>query len=163
MIALAASAFPWPGNPNPRRGHYYLSIRPGSCYGQPMFCVVVPVASVVHERDRGDEGQAKRKSPHQHPDFARRAIAQLSVSDRGSGIPEEKLNTVFEPFFTSKAMGMGLSIARTIVKAHKERYRQKIGITAVRRSGLSSRFLPTTLDWKGTFTRFTVAACGCQH
>ena len=47
-------------------------------------------------------------------------FAELSVSDRGSGIPEEKLKEVFEPFFTSKAegMGMGLSIARTIVEAH---------------------------------------------
>jgi len=48
-------------------------------------------------------------------------FAQLSVSDRGSGIPVEKLNEVFEPFFTSKAggMGMGLSIARTIIEAHQ--------------------------------------------
>src|SRR6266850_1656945 len=47
-------------------------------------------------------------------------FAQLSVSDRGPGIPEDKLKEVFEPFFTSKAegMGMGLSIARTIVEAH---------------------------------------------
>ena len=47
-------------------------------------------------------------------------FAQLSVSDRGSGIPEDKLKEVFEPFFTSKAegMGMGLSIARTIIEAH---------------------------------------------
>jgi signal transduction histidine kinase len=47
-------------------------------------------------------------------------VAQLSVSDRGSGIPEDKLKEVFEPFFTSKAegMGMGLSIARTIIEAH---------------------------------------------
>ena len=48
-------------------------------------------------------------------------FAQLSVSDRGSGIPEENLKEVFEPFFTSKAegMGMGLSIARTIIEAHR--------------------------------------------
>jgi len=47
-------------------------------------------------------------------------FAQLSVSDCGSGIPEAKLKAVFEPFFTSKAegMGMGLSIARTIIEAH---------------------------------------------
>jgi len=46
--------------------------------------------------------------------------AQLSVSDRGSGIPEDKLEKVFAPFFTSKAegMGMGLSIAHTIIEAH---------------------------------------------
>ena len=48
-------------------------------------------------------------------------FAELSVSDRGPGIPEEKLRQVFEPFFTSKAegMGMGLSIARTIIEAHQ--------------------------------------------
>jgi len=47
-------------------------------------------------------------------------FAELSVSDLGPGIPEDKLKEVFEPFFTSKAegMGMGLSIARTIVEAH---------------------------------------------
>ena len=47
-------------------------------------------------------------------------FAELSVLDRGPGIPEDKLQEVFEPFFTSKAegMGMGLSIARTIVEAH---------------------------------------------
>jgi signal transduction histidine kinase len=47
-------------------------------------------------------------------------FAELSVSDRGPGIPEDKLKGVFEPFYTSKAegMGMGLSIARTIIEAH---------------------------------------------
>jgi signal transduction histidine kinase len=47
-------------------------------------------------------------------------FAQLSVSDRGPGIPEDKLKELFEPFFTTKAegMGMGLSIARTIIEAH---------------------------------------------
>jgi signal transduction histidine kinase len=47
-------------------------------------------------------------------------FAELSVLDHGSGISVDKLKTVFEPFYTSKAegMGMGLSIARTIVEAH---------------------------------------------
>jgi len=47
-------------------------------------------------------------------------FAQLSVSDRGPGIPEDKLKEIFDPFFTSKTegMGMGLSIARTIIEAH---------------------------------------------
>jgi signal transduction histidine kinase len=47
-------------------------------------------------------------------------FAELSVSDCGPGILEDKLKEVFEPFFTSKAegMGMGLSIARTIIEAH---------------------------------------------
>jgi signal transduction histidine kinase len=47
-------------------------------------------------------------------------FAQLSVSDRGPGIAEDKLKAIFEPFFSSKpdGMGMGLPIARTIVEAH---------------------------------------------
>ena len=50
-------------------------------------------------------------------------FAELSISDSGPGIPAEELKEIFEPFFTSKAegMGMGLSIARTIVEAHKGR------------------------------------------
>jgi len=50
-------------------------------------------------------------------------FAELSVSDCGPGIPEDKIKQVFEPFFTSKAegMGMGLSIARTIMEAHNGR------------------------------------------
>lgn len=49
-----------------------------------------------------------------------RDLAELSISDVGPGIPPDRLRDVFEPFFTTKAhgMGMGLSIARTIVEAH---------------------------------------------
>jgi signal transduction histidine kinase len=44
----------------------------------------------------------------------------LSVSDVGHGIPADKLKQVFEPFFSTKAkgMGMGLPIALRIVEAH---------------------------------------------
>ena len=49
--------------------------------------------------------------------------AVISISDSGPGIPAEKLADVFDPFFTTKkqGMGIGLSIARTIVQAHKGR------------------------------------------
>jgi signal transduction histidine kinase len=46
--------------------------------------------------------------------------ADLSVLDAGPGIPIGCLKEVFEPFVTTKpqGLGMGLSIARTIVEAH---------------------------------------------
>ncbi len=46
--------------------------------------------------------------------------ACLFVSDAGPGIPFDRLKEVFEPFVTTKpeGMGMGLSIARTIIEAH---------------------------------------------
>ena len=51
------------------------------------------------------------------------ASAEVSISDSGPGIPQEKLNHIFDPFFTTKeqGMGMGLSIARTIIHAHQGR------------------------------------------
>lgn len=45
----------------------------------------------------------------------------LSISDSGPGIAAGELGKVFDPFFTTKTqgLGVGLSIARTIVDAHK--------------------------------------------
>jgi PAS domain S-box-containing protein len=47
----------------------------------------------------------------------------VDVVDSGSGIPADKLNSILEPFYTTKAngMGMGLSIARRIIEAHEGR------------------------------------------
>jgi signal transduction histidine kinase len=49
--------------------------------------------------------------------------AVVSISDSGPGIPADKLTQVFDPFFTTKeqGMGIGLSIARTIILAHEGR------------------------------------------
>ena len=48
------------------------------------------------------------------------ASATISIANSGPGVPSDKLKAIFEPFFTTKGdgMGMGLSIARTIVEAH---------------------------------------------
>lgn len=44
----------------------------------------------------------------------------LKISDNGPGIPPEILNEIFVPFFTTKeeGSGIGLSIARQIMRAH---------------------------------------------
>ena len=45
---------------------------------------------------------------------------KVSVTDFGVGIDENHIERLFEPFYTTKSegLGMGLSISRTIVKAH---------------------------------------------
>ena len=51
------------------------------------------------------------------------STVEISISDSGPGIPPDRLAQVFDPFFTTKdqGMGIGLSIARTIILAHKGR------------------------------------------
>jgi len=45
---------------------------------------------------------------------------EVSVSDAGVGIPDDKLKRIFEPFFTTKSQGtgLGLSIVRTIIESY---------------------------------------------
>lgn len=51
---------------------------------------------------------------------AENATLCIHVRDNGSGIPDEYLKTLFEPFVTHKAhgTGLGLSIAKSIVEQH---------------------------------------------
>jgi PAS domain S-box-containing protein len=52
-------------------------------------------------------------------DFQHSSI-QVVISDTGSGIPEEILNKIFNPFFTTKEMGsgLGLAISKRIIDDH---------------------------------------------
>jgi signal transduction histidine kinase len=53
-------------------------------------------------------------------DSAPQQWLELSVSDTGSGIPPEQLERIFQPFFTTKAhgIGLGLAITRRLVEDH---------------------------------------------
>ena len=46
--------------------------------------------------------------------------AQITVKDTGQGLEPSQIENLFQPFYTTKAngMGMGLSISRTIITAH---------------------------------------------
>ncbi len=47
----------------------------------------------------------------------------FSVADTGGGIPQEQINRIFEPFYTTKkkGSGLGLMIVQRIVRAHNGR------------------------------------------
>jgi signal transduction histidine kinase len=47
-------------------------------------------------------------------------FVQVEIRDTGAGIPEEHLEHIFDPFFTSKdeGSGLGLSISHQIVQEH---------------------------------------------
>lgn len=55
--------------------------------------------------------------------WADNGYINISISDTGCGIPEDKIGRIFEPFFTTKEVGkgtgLGLSIAYDIINKHK--------------------------------------------
>jgi signal transduction histidine kinase len=50
----------------------------------------------------------------------RKSEVEMTVRDSGHGIPDEIVDKIFGPFFTTKpeGMGMGLALSRTIIEAH---------------------------------------------
>jgi two-component system, LuxR family, sensor kinase FixL len=47
-------------------------------------------------------------------------VVQVAVSDSGTGLTRDKLDKIFQPFYTTKGEGLGmrLSICRSITEAH---------------------------------------------
>jgi PAS domain S-box-containing protein len=47
-------------------------------------------------------------------------IVNIEVTDHGSGVPQDTMDRLFEPFYTTKenGLGLGLSISRSIVASH---------------------------------------------
>src|SRR4029079_312952 len=56
-------------------------------------------------------------------DAVRSDCVRIEVADRGAGIPPQHLNSVFDPYFTTKkrgeGTGLGLAIVSQIVRSHR--------------------------------------------
>mgnify|MGYP001954823500 CR=1 FL=1 len=52
---------------------------------------------------------------------SKQEIIQLQIADNGTGIDEQNLHKIFEPFFTSKpnGIGLGLSISYQLIRENK--------------------------------------------
>ena len=82
--------------------------------------------------------------------FSRRnAVIMLEIRDNGSGVPGNRLEKVFDPFYTTKdratGTGLGLSISHGIVAAHDGE------LSVESESGEYTRFhidLPVDNGWK---------------
>lgn len=84
-------------------------------------------------------------------DNPRTRMAEIAVTDTGTGIPPEQLRLIFEPFYTTKqpdenghgGSGLGLSVCRQIIEQHHGRIRVESVV------GRGSRFvvkLPLQID-----------------
>ncbi len=70
------------------------------------------------------------------------AELEISVKDRGKGIPHEVQNEIFQPYYTSKSNGMGLGLA--ITRKMVEEHGGKIRVTSTSGEGSIFTFtLPT--------------------
>jgi two-component system, LuxR family, sensor kinase FixL len=69
---------------------------------------------------------------------------EVGVSDRGGGIPPDQMSRIFESFFTTKpdGMGLGLSMARSIIEAHRGRIWAETSLG----SGATIRFTVRTAE-----------------
>ena len=70
--------------------------------------------------DRGHGNVARRGEADHDSASLQGAKVEVAVSDCGLGLPPDGDTKIFEPFVSTKpnGLGMGLSIARTIVEAH---------------------------------------------
>jgi len=66
--------------------------------------------------------QVDQRSQSSHPNLQTGAYLKISVRDTGHGIASDKLERIFDPYFTTKeageGTGLGLAVVRGIIKAH---------------------------------------------
>nr|WP_233474066.1 ATP-binding protein [Cupriavidus pauculus] len=72
----------------------------------------------IHAIEATSDARARKLTVHVEPEGD--ASLLFKVEDTGHGIDAASLETLFQPFSTSKSegMGVGLSISRSIIEAH---------------------------------------------
>ncbi len=70
---------------------------------------------------------------------------KLTVSDDGYGIPDGIIDSIFEPYFTTKNVGKGTGMGLALVHGIVESYRGKITVRSeINKGSIFTIYLPTT-------------------
>ena len=59
------------------------------------------------------------------------ATVELTVQDSGCGISQEQLSKIFDPFFSTKAVGEGTGLGLTVVHGILQEHQGAIRVTSV--------------------------------
>ncbi|MEO0398946.1 MAG: ATP-binding protein [Pseudomonadota bacterium] len=83
---------------------------------QVLISLIVNAADAIEEGARIEKGQIRVAARR------RGDVAEISVSDNGPGVPSDKIDNIFDMFFTTKApgkgTGQGLAICKRIIEAN---------------------------------------------
>ena len=60
--------------------------------------------------------------------YVRRQTLGIEITDEGRGIPQEEIERIFEPFYSTKEIDKGCGLGLTIVHEIVKRYNGEIGI-----------------------------------
>jgi PAS domain S-box-containing protein len=117
-----------------------FNLEEGSLKGEEYFYIdrdlVIRALSHILENSIESIGQGKRKKERKRIRVflaCNEENVEISVSDRGEGIPKKNLDRIFEPFFSTRPERVGLGL--TFVKRMMEDHGGKIRIESRLRSG----------------------------
>jgi PAS domain S-box-containing protein len=93
---------------------------PAVIHGDRIQLQQVLVNLVVNALDAARDARASKPEITVRVDRRGEDAVRVSVADNGPGIPQDQVERIFEPYYTSKpgGLGMGLAIARSIVRSH---------------------------------------------
>jgi len=98
-------------------------------WGDPVQVQQVLINLIRNAFDAMDSTEPDARSIVVETDADSGRVVNFAVTDRGEGISSELAIRIFEPYFSTRAggMGMGLAISRTIVESHGGTLRVKPG------------------------------------
>jgi PAS domain S-box-containing protein len=82
-------------------------------------CRALPVEEAIRDGERATSSCGGPRS-HEYREWPVEEWLEITVQDTGGGIPADQRERIFQPFFTTKAhgIGLGLAITRRLVEDH---------------------------------------------
>jgi PAS domain S-box-containing protein len=108
-------------------------------------------AAHAMEKDGGilevalEDFQAEERTVIKYPNLQLGSYIKITVSDTGAGIPQEVINFIFEPYFTTKKQGEGTGLGLAMVHGIIASYGGMITVSSeLKKGSVFTIYLPVT-------------------